>query len=83
MAELGWWAISGDRLLDLLRRVEAGESPDAVYTEEYVNGRIETVDRETHEVSGRLGRFAHNVIAHPLLVLCPPIGEWLHERTEP
>lgn len=23
----------------------------------------------------------HNVIAHPLLVICPPLGEWLHERT--
>lgn len=27
--------------------------------------------------------FVHNVIAHPLLVLCPPLGEWLHERTLP
>lgn len=25
----------------------------------------------------------HNVIAHPLLVICPPAGEWLHERTTP
>lgn len=23
----------------------------------------------------------HNLIAHPLLVLCPPLGEWLHDRT--
>lgn len=34
-------------------------------------------------ISGLLGRFLHNVIAHPLLVLCPPLGEWLHERTQP
>ena len=27
--------------------------------------------------------FVHNVIAHPLLALCPPLGEWLHERTIP
>lgn len=27
-------------------------------------------------------RFVHNVIAHPLLILCPPLGEWLHDRTE-
>ncbi len=33
--------------------------------------------------SARLSRFVHNVIAHPLLVLCPPLGEWLHERTDP
>ena len=28
-------------------------------------------------------RFIHNVVAHPLLMLCPPVGEWLHRRTEP
>lgn len=25
----------------------------------------------------------HNVVAHPLLVICPPLGEWLHDRTAP
>lgn len=25
--------------------------------------------------------WVHNLVAHPLLVLCPPLGEWLHERT--
>lgn len=25
----------------------------------------------------------HNLIAHPLLILCPPLGRWLHERTNP
>jgi hypothetical protein len=30
-----------------------------------------------------LSRLVHNVIAHPLLVLCPPLGEWLHDRTDP
>ena len=34
-------------------------------------------------VSRWLSRFLHNVVAHPLLVLCPPVGEWLHERTDP
>lgn len=28
-------------------------------------------------------RALHNCLAHPLLILCPPLGEWLHERTEP
>lgn len=27
--------------------------------------------------------FVHNVVAHPLLVLWPRAGEWLHERTAP
>lgn len=27
--------------------------------------------------------WVHNLVAHPLLVLCPPAGEWLHDRTEP
>jgi hypothetical protein len=25
----------------------------------------------------------HNLIAHPLLILCPPLGRWLHDRTQP
>ncbi len=25
----------------------------------------------------------HNVVAHPLLALCPSLGEWLHQRTGP
>lgn len=25
----------------------------------------------------------HNVVAHPLLVIWPAAGEWLHERTTP
>lgn len=25
----------------------------------------------------------HNVIAHPLLILCPLLGRWLHDRTAP
>ena len=27
--------------------------------------------------------FWHNVVAHPLLVLWPRLGRWLHDRTEP
>lgn len=27
--------------------------------------------------------FWHNVVGHPLLVLCPPLGQWLHDRTRP
>ena len=27
--------------------------------------------------------WVHNLVAHPLLVLCPPVGEWLHDRTAP
>lgn len=34
---LGWWAISGEALLDMLRRVASGEDPDLVYAEEYAN----------------------------------------------
>jgi hypothetical protein len=25
----------------------------------------------------------HNLVAHPLLVLFPPLGEWLHDHTDP
>lgn len=34
-------------------------------------------------MTARFSRFVHNVVAHPLLVLCPPLGEWLHDRTVP
>ena len=38
---LGWWVISGEDLLDLLRRANAGEDPDFLYAEEYANAEIE------------------------------------------
>lgn len=40
-----------------------------------------------HELAVKLAaewvRIVHNVVAHPLLVICPPIGEWLHDLTAP
>jgi hypothetical protein len=41
---LGWHVISGEDLLAMLRRVAAGEEPDMVYAEEYVNAERETVE---------------------------------------
>ena len=32
-----WHVIRGDQLLEMLRRVQAGEDPEMVYLEEYVN----------------------------------------------
>jgi hypothetical protein len=32
---------------------------------------------------GRLSWWIHNLVAHPLLVLWPRLGEWLHGLTEP
>ena len=46
MADLGWHVISGEDLLTMLRRVAAGEDPDMVYAEEYVNAQRETVEGE-------------------------------------
>ena len=46
MAEMGWWVISGDRLIKLLRRAHAGESPDLLYAEEYANSETERVPAE-------------------------------------
>lgn len=42
-AALGWWVLSGDNLLVLLRRAHAGEDPDLIYAEEYANGDHEWV----------------------------------------
>lgn len=38
---LGWWSISGEALLDLLRRAHGGEDPDLLYAEEYANAEVE------------------------------------------
>lgn len=43
MSGLGWWAISGEALLDGLRRAAAGEDPDLLYAEMYANA-----EREEH-----------------------------------
>ena len=34
---LGWWAISGAALMDMLQRCANGEDPDLVYAEQYAN----------------------------------------------
>lgn len=36
-SNLGYWAISGERILAMLKRVANGEDPDLVYAEEYAN----------------------------------------------
>ena len=42
---LGYWAISGEALLDMLREVAAGADPDIVYAEHYANShRTEAED---------------------------------------
>lgn len=33
----GWWVISGDSLMDMLRRVSCGEEPGVVYADELAN----------------------------------------------
>jgi hypothetical protein len=37
----GWWVISGEFLIELLRRAQAGEDPDLLYAEAYANSEIE------------------------------------------
>lgn len=34
---LGWWTLSGQALMDALRRVQDGDDPDVVYAELYAN----------------------------------------------
>jgi hypothetical protein len=36
-SDLGWWTISGEALLDLLRRCHDGEDPDLVFAEAWAN----------------------------------------------
>lgn len=41
------------------------------------------VEGLTDKMGGRARWVVHNLVAHPLLVLCPPLGRWLHDRTAP
>ena len=41
MSDLGWWAISGEALIEALRRANDGEDPDLLYTELYANSDTE------------------------------------------
>lgn len=43
MTDLGWHVISGERLLELLRRAAAGEDADLLYAEEWANADHERV----------------------------------------
>ncbi len=38
---LGWWAISGEALLEALKAVANGDDPDVVYAELYANSERE------------------------------------------
>ena len=39
--DLGWWAISGEAILEALRAVASGDDPDVIYAELYANSEIE------------------------------------------
>lgn len=40
---LGWWVISGEHLMAMMRRAQEGEDIDLVYAEEYANCEHESV----------------------------------------
>jgi hypothetical protein len=44
--DLGWHVISGELLLDALRRVGEGEDPDLVYAELWANASHDELDEE-------------------------------------
>jgi hypothetical protein len=50
---LGWWTLSGEDLLDLLRRAHGGEHPDVIFAEEAANavpdGEVGSVPNELRE----------------------------------
>ena len=41
MTGLGWWAITGEDILEMMRRCSAGEEADVVYAEYYANSTRE------------------------------------------
>ena len=42
---MGWWVISGEALIAMLRRAHNGEDPDLLYAEEYANSEHEDYRR--------------------------------------
>ena len=48
-ADLGWHVISGELLLEALRRVEQGERADLVFAELWANASHEYVDEDADE----------------------------------
>ena len=72
---MGWWTISGEGLLDLLRRAHAGEDPDLIYAEEYANSEHEYPEEEIETEGG-----GHDDLASRLGWLpcgrCEISGEW-------
>jgi hypothetical protein len=43
----------------------------------------QTVRPTCRAAAATLSRLAHHLVAHPLLVLCPPVGRRLHDVTDP
>lgn len=42
--DLGWWFIHGDEIIEALREVAKGASPDLVYAELYANSEINEME---------------------------------------
>lgn len=40
MEDMGWWSLSGEVLLTMMRRAHLGEDPDILYAELYANSDI-------------------------------------------
>lgn len=41
MSDLGWWVIHSEEILEMLNRVQNGESADLVFAELWANGVID------------------------------------------
>lgn len=49
---LGWWVISGEDLLSLLRRAHEGQNPDLLYAEQYANSEVDHIEPGEDDVDG-------------------------------
>lgn len=43
---MGWWAITDDALMEMLREVESGASAEMVYMEHYANSAVDDSDED-------------------------------------
>jgi hypothetical protein len=52
--DLGYWVMSGEALLEMLREVAAGADPDLVYAENYANADMENYRNEERALTVRV-----------------------------
>jgi len=57
-----WWSISGDAIMECLRRAKAGEEPELIYAEYYANSDYYEVEEDEEDETEKLLRWLEAAI---------------------